>query len=131
MKTIKLLSIVLFIVTLITSLIHAADVTGKWQGEFDSMVGKQVYIYTISTVNDTLTGTAQADIAGEKYESKLSNFKVTETEIRFTEHLDYQGMPLVITYVGKINGDEIQFTRTVGDFEPEKFTAKRVQSKDK
>ena len=113
-----------------SNLIHAADITGKWQGEFDSMIGKQVYIYTISVVNDTLTGEADADIAGEKYHSTLSDFKLTENEVQFTESLDYQGMPLVIIYKGKIDGDKIHFSRTVGDFEPEVFVAQRIQPKE-
>jgi hypothetical protein len=33
----------------------------------------------------------------------------------------------VITYTGKISGDEIKFTRKVGDFATEEITAKRVK----
>jgi hypothetical protein len=124
-KTVMLLSLVL----ICPGLLYAADVTGKWQGEFDSMVGKQVYVYTLSMEGDSLTGKAEADIAGEKYESTLSDIKVTGDEIQFVESLDYQGMPLTIQYKGKISGDEIQFTRTVGEFAAEEFTAKRMKSK--
>jgi hypothetical protein len=31
-----------------------------------------------------------------------------------------------ITYTGKVAADEIKFTRKVGDFATEEFTAKRV-----
>ena len=77
-----------------------------------------------------LYGRKTADIAGEKYESELSNIKVNGNEIQFIENLNYQGMPLVITYKGKIVGDEIHLTRNVGDFPAEEFIIKRVQSKD-
>jgi hypothetical protein len=41
------------------------------------------------------------------------------------ENLNYQGMPLKITYKGKIMGDEIKFTRNVADIADEPFVAKR------
>ena len=45
----------------------------------------------------------------------------------FTENLDFNGNPLVITYTGKISGDEIKFTRKVGDFATEEVVAKRAK----
>jgi len=129
MKILRKTVLTLFLVLIYPGLLYAADVTGKWQGEFDSMVGKQVYVYTLSMQGDSLTGKAEADIAGEKYESKLTEIKVNDNEIQFVELLEYQGMPLVIQYKGKISGDEIQFTRTVGEFASEEFTSKRIKSK--
>jgi hypothetical protein len=41
--------------------------------------------------------------------------------------LNFQGNDLRITYTGKINGDEIKFTRKVADFATEELTAKRAK----
>jgi hypothetical protein len=41
--------------------------------------------------------------------------------------LDFQGQAIAITYTGKVAGDEIKFTRSVGDFAKEEFVAKRVK----
>ena len=38
-----------------------------------------------------------------------------------------QNNEIRIEYKGKINGDEISFTRKVGDFATEQFVAKRVK----
>jgi hypothetical protein len=130
MKMFKNCILTAILMLICPGLIYAADVTGKWQGEFDSMVGKQVYIYTFSMEDDTLTGKAEADIAGEKYESTLSDIKIENDEIQFIESLNFQGMPLLIQYKGTISGDEIHFTRIVGEFEPEKFVAKRMPEKE-
>jgi hypothetical protein len=132
-ETMKILRKTMILLTLALAypgLLHALDVAGEWHGEFDSMVGKQVYIYTLSMEGDSLTGKAEADIAGEKYQSKLSDIKLNNDEIQFVETLDYQGMPLIIQYKGKIIGEEIHFTRTVGEFASEEFVAKRVQPKE-
>ena len=45
----------------------------------------------------------------------------------FVETLDFQGNTVPISYTGKMAGDEIQFTRKVGDFATEEFVAKRVK----
>jgi len=41
--------------------------------------------------------------------------------------LDFQGNAIPIRYSGKVSGDEIKFTRKVGDFATEEFVAKRVK----
>jgi hypothetical protein len=43
------------------------------------------------------------------------------------ENLDFQGQPLRITYKGKVSGEEIKFTRQVGDVATEEFVAKRAK----
>ncbi len=46
--------------------------------------------------------------------------------VTFVEHLNYQGMDLLINYDGKIiSADEIKFKRDVGGQGGEEFTAKR------
>ena len=53
--------------------------------------------------------------------------KVTGDEITFVENLNFQDMPLKITYKGKISGDEIKFTRDVAGIATEELVAKRAK----
>ena len=48
-------------------------------------------------------------------------------DVSFVENLDYQGQKLVITYTGKISGDEIKVTRDVAGAAKEDLVAKRVK----
>ena len=46
---------------------------------------------------------------------------------RSSENLNFGGNSIRIVYTGKIDGDEIKFTRKVGDFATEDLVAKRVK----
>jgi hypothetical protein len=107
---------------------RAADITGKWQSEFDTQIGVQKYVYTFKVDGENLTGTASADRNGEKVNVAIKNGKVTKDGIRFVEPLSFDGQEISIEYTGKMNGDdEIKFTRKVGDFATEEIVAKRVK----
>jgi hypothetical protein len=64
---------------------------------------------------------------GQKGDVELKEGKATGDDIAFVEALDFQGNAMSITYTGKVAGDEIKFTRKVGDFATEEFVAKRVK----
>ena len=106
----------------------AADVTGKWTAEFDTQVGVQKYTFDLKVEGGTVTGRASFERMGEKGEADLHDGKVAGDDISFVETLDFQGNKVPITYTGKVVGDEIRFTRKVGDFATEEFVAKRVKS---
>ena len=61
-------------------------------------------------------------------EVELKSIKVSGDDVSFTEALAMEGNEIPITYTGRITGDEIKFTRKVGDFATEQFTAKRVKA---
>lgn len=105
----------------------AADVTGKWKAEFDTQVGAQKYTFEFKVEGEKLTGKASFERMGQKGEADLLEGKVSGAEISFVEMLNIQGNELRIEYTGKINGDEISFTRKVGDFATEHLVAKRVK----
>jgi hypothetical protein len=107
--------------------VRAADVTGKWKAEFDTQVGVQKYVYDLKVESGKLTGKASFERMGQKGEVDLKEGKVTGDDVSFVEALDFQGNEISITYTGKIAGDEIKFTRKVGDFASEDFVAKRVK----
>ena len=105
----------------------AADVTGKWTSEFDSQVGKQKYTFELKAQDGKVTGKATFERMGQKGEAELKDGKQTGDDVSFVEMLDFQGQAIPITYTGKITGDEIKFTRNVGDFAKEEIVAKRVK----
>jgi hypothetical protein len=103
----------------------AADVTGTWTAEFDTQIGIQKYVYTFKVEGEKLTGDAAAERMGEKSTVALQGGTVKGDQIAFTEPLDFQGQKIAITYTGTIVGDEIKFSRKVGDFATEELVAKR------
>jgi opacity protein-like surface antigen len=101
----------------------AADPTGTWKATFDTPIGTQNYTYDFKVSGDKLTGTAKSDNGT----SELKDGKFTGDTLSFVENLKFQDMEIRIEYTGKISGDEIKFTRKVGDFGSEELVAKRVK----
>ena len=100
----------------------AADISGKWKATFDTQIGVQNYTYTFKMDDGKLTGTAES----EHGKSALADTTVSGDTVTFTENLNFQGNAIKIDYKGTIAGDEIKFTRQVGDFATEELVAKRV-----
>jgi len=101
--------------------IFAADANGTWTASFDTQIGVQNYTFTFKVEGNKLTGTAKSDNG----ETQITEGTVNGDEISFVENLNFQGMPLKITYKGKLSGDEIKFTRNVADIANEDLVAKR------
>ena len=106
---------------------RAGDVTGKWTAEFDTQVGVQKYVFDLKAEGGKVTGKASFERMGQKGEAELKDGKLAGDDVSFVEMLDFQGQAITIAYVGKVAGDEIKFTRSVGDFAKEEFVAKRVK----
>ena len=103
----------------------AADVTGTWKAEFDTQRGLQKYTFTLKQDGTSVTGKAGVERDGEKREAELKEGKVEGDTVTFVEPLKIQDNELRITYTGRISGNEIKFTRKVGDFGSSEATAKR------
>jgi len=101
----------------------AADISGQWTATFNTQVGEQHYVYTFKVDGEKLTGTAKSDNGTVEIQSGV----VKGDDVSFVENLDYQGQKLVITYTGKVSGDEIKFTRDVAGAAKEDLVAKRVK----
>ena len=102
---------------------YAADISGQWTATFNTQVGEQNYTYTFKVDGEKLTGTAKS----ANGETEIQNGVVKGDDVSFVENLDYQGQKLVITYTGKVSGDEIKFTRDVAGAAKEELVAKRVK----
>ena len=103
----------------------AADVTGTWKAEFNTQRGLQKYTFTLRQDGTKVTGKANVERDGEKREAELKEGKVDGDTVTFVEPLKIQDNEVNITYTGKISGNEIKFTRKVGDFGSSEATAKR------
>jgi hypothetical protein len=101
----------------------ASDINGQWTATFNTQIGAQHYTYTLKADGEKLTGTAKND----RGSTEITNGTIKGDDVSFTENLDFQGNQLVITYTGKISGDELKLTRKVGDFATEELTATRVK----
>jgi hypothetical protein len=102
---------------------YAADATGAWKASFDTQIGEQHYTYDLKADKDQLTGKATND----RGSTDLTEGTVKGDDIFFVENVTFQDTKLRIEYTGKVSGDEIKFTRKVGDFATEEFVAKRVK----
>jgi hypothetical protein len=106
-------------------LLHAADVTGKWKAEFDSQIGHLVYVYDLKADGEKLTGKAIRNQDSQKTETEITDGKVSGDNVAFVEVLHRDDLEVRIEYKGKLAGDEIKFTRKVGDFATTDIVAKR------
>ena len=123
--TMRQLIFVAALLVVVTLPLRAADVTGKWTATFNTEIGEQIYTYDFVVKGTVLTGTAKGNMTGE---SKISDGKVEGDKISFVENVDFQGMPLKISYTGQMtSADEIKMTRNVADLAMETLVAKRVK----
>jgi hypothetical protein len=87
-------------------------------------VGEQNYTYTFKVSGTQLTGRAKGGVA--EADTEITEGKVQGDTVSFVENVNFQGMPLKITYTGKVVSDnEIKFTRNVSDLVTEEIVAKR------
>ena len=110
---------------------RAADVAGKWKAEFDTQVGLQKYTFDFKVDGEKLTGKLSAERDGETREASLTEGKINKDDISFVETLKLPDRDLRIEFTGKVSGDEIKFTRKVGDLGSSEATAKRVKEEKK
>ena len=104
---------------------RAADVTGKWKGEVDTQIGHSKYTFDLKVDGEKVTGKALRERDDTKTETEIKEGKLTGDDLSFVEIVSNQDQEIRIEYKGKVAGDEIKFTRKVGDFGSAEFTAKR------
>jgi enterochelin esterase-like enzyme len=103
----------------------AADVTGTWKADFETQRGLQKYTFKLKQDGSTVTGKASVEMTDQKREADLKEGKVVGDTVSFVETLSFQDNEIRIAYTGKVSGNEIKFTRAVGDFGSAEATAKR------
>ena len=100
---------------------------GKWKSEFDSRIGHLSYVYELKGTGDKITGTATRERDGVRTQTELKGITVQSGQISFIEPIKIQDQDIQIQYTGKLSGDEIQFTRKVGDYASMEIVARRVK----
>lgn len=100
-----------------------ADASGKWTTTISTQIGELAYTYDFKVEGEKLTGRAKSQFG----DIELAEGKVKADVITFVENIEFNGMAIRITYTGKVAGDEIKFTRQVGEFATEEFVAKRAK----
>ncbi|HTL18677.1 MAG TPA: malectin domain-containing carbohydrate-binding protein, partial [Patescibacteria group bacterium] len=103
------------------------DISGIWKSEFDSQIGHQVYSFTFKQDGSILTGKANSEAGERKREAELKEGKVDGKTVSFVEMLSIPDREIRIDYTGKLSadGNEIKFTRAVGDFAKTEIVARR------
>jgi hypothetical protein len=124
---IKAIVPVAFVLAFVGGACADESAAGKWKGQFDSQIGLQKYTYEFKVEGDKLTGKAIGEREMGTNTVVITEGKVTQDEIFFVEPLKFEDNDLRIEYKGEVSGDEIKFTRKVGDFATEQFVAKRVK----
>jgi enterochelin esterase-like enzyme len=113
------------IIGLLAAAARAADIDGQWHAEFDTQIGQQKYLFTFQVNEGRLTAKATAETRGEKREVEFKEAKFEGDTLTFVEMRKLQNNEVRIDYTGKLVGQEIRFTRKVGDFGTQEFVANR------
>jgi hypothetical protein len=102
----------------------AQDFNGKWKADFSTERGAQKYVFDFHVDGTKLTGKVISDRHGE---TEIRDGKVDGNNVTFTEIVQANGQEVKVSYTGKINGNEIRFSRQFGEFHTEELTAERVK----
>ena len=110
-----------------TATAFAADVNGKWKGEFQSPDGQSITNeFTFEVKGETLTGTVVSSRSPQP--APLEEGTLKGDAIAFTVTRNFDGNAIKLRYAGTVKGDEIPLKVTIDaggqtfDFE---LTAKR------
>lgn len=125
----KSINVLLIVSVALLSLVPAvaADISGKWEAVITTPIGEMNYTFDFKVEGDKLTGKAVMSMDSDSSESALTEGSVKGDEISFVETLKVQGQELRCEYKGKIAGDEIRGSRSVGSYGSEDFVARRAK----
>jgi hypothetical protein len=101
----------------------APTVTGRWWADIDNQTpfGGHHYTFDLKADRKKLTGTVDSE-AGR---STISDGRIDGDSLFFVESIIFASDIVRIEYAGTFSGDEIRFTRTIEDYEPQAFVARR------
>jgi hypothetical protein len=91
----------------------AADITGKWSGEFAGPDGSTTITFQFKQDGTKLTGTAE----GPAGALPIQDGKVEGDKLYFVVNFDGGGGTMKIVHEGTIKDDEITLKVKMGDFE--------------
>jgi opacity protein-like surface antigen len=118
-------------ILLLASLAIAADIDGKWTGQYNSGMGDPMTLaYTFKANGNTLTGTTLGGPDGQ--EIPIKDGKIDGNKISFVVSVNFNGTDMKFRYKGVLSGDEIKLTFDTGTGggpggSAQGFTVKRVR----
>jgi hypothetical protein len=92
----------------LTTLLHAADITGKWTDAADH----PQWTFNFKSDGSALTGTM---LSQEGKELPIKDGKVEGDTIAFSVDSEWQGQPVKLVMKGKIAGDTIELRLDTAD----------------
>ncbi len=104
----------------------AADISGQWHAEFDTLIGVQKYHFNFQVQDGKVTARAVAETGDQKRDVQFKEAKLEDDTLTFVEIRQIQGREIRIEFTGKVGDKGIKFTRSVGDFGSQQSEATRV-----
>ncbi|MGA2078130.1 MAG: hypothetical protein ABSH52_31960 [Terriglobia bacterium] len=86
----------------LTSLLLAADVTGKWAAQSENGPS---WIFNLKSEGSKVTGTIQGNDGKHR---PVKEGKLEGSGISFSVDSEWQGNPITLVFKGKVSGDEMQ-----------------------
>jgi autotransporter translocation and assembly factor TamB len=86
----------------LTSLLWAADVTGKWNAQSDNGPS---WVFNLKSDGGKVTGTMQGNDGKER---PINEGKLEGSDISFSADSEWQGNAITLVFKGKVSGDEMQ-----------------------
>jgi len=86
----------------LTSLLVAADVTGKWTGQSEN---GPAWVFNFKSDGSKVTGTMQGSDGKDR---PINEGKLDGDAISFSVDSEWQGNPITLVFKGKVSGDEMQ-----------------------
>ncbi len=102
------------------------DISGRWQAEFETQVGRQLYRFEFQMKDGDLAAKGTAETDGQKRDIEFTNAKLTGDTVTFVETRRIQEREIAIEFTGKVGDKGIQFTRKVGELGAQQSTATRI-----
>ena len=99
----------------------ASNISEKWQATIQTGIGAMEYTWEVKIDGNNFTGKSNSSQFGV---TAILEGKINGNEITFAEMMDTS---IRVDYTGKRAGEEIYFSRKVGDFGVETFVAKRIK----
>lgn len=95
-------------ILLLTGVVFAADVDGKWTGKIPGFDGNDITInYTFKAEGNTLTGSTTGPDGNQ---IPIKNGKIEGNNISFSISFDFGGQEMKIDYKGVVSADQIKLT---------------------
>lgn len=102
----------LLLAAFVAGALSAADVTGKWTGQFDFNGNNVPLTFNLKSDGATLTGT----VSGLPTDNaEIKDGKIDGDSVTFWLITDYEGNAVKLVYNGKISPDQIDITMATED----------------